>query len=100
VVQGAAGQDEYVLNPTFKSARPRYDCLVSDFTAQSSGELYLFVNDAILYFKPDGLVGTYDNNGGKAEVYVKRIASIGETFALPTDMKDSSACMEFAFTPP
>ena len=100
VVQGDAGQDEYVLNPTFKSAKSRYDCLVSDFAAESSGELYLFVNDAIIYFKPNGLFGTYDNNGGKAEFYVKRIASIGEAFALPPDMKDTSACKEFLLTAP
>ena len=100
VVPGAAGQDEYVLNPTFKSARPRYDCLVSDFVAESSGELYLFVNDAIIYFMPNGLFATYDNNGGKAEFHVKRIASIGEAFALPTDIEDTSACKEFLLTPP
>jgi uncharacterized protein (DUF2235 family) len=100
VVHGVPGQDEYVLNPTFKTARPKYDCLVSDFTAESSGELFLFVNDAIVYFVPDGLIGTYKNNKGKADFYVKRIVSAGEPFALPPDMSDKSACREFAFTPP
>jgi uncharacterized protein (DUF2235 family) len=90
-----AGQDEYVLNPTFASSRERYDCLISDFTAQSSGELFLFVNDAIIYFVPNGLIGTYENNSGTAEVFVKRIANIGEPFSLPPGMGDRSACQEF-----
>jgi len=95
-----AGQDEYVLNPTFLSSKKRYDCLVSDFTAQSSGELFLFVNDAIIYAKPNAVVGTYENNTGKSEVYVKRIALAGEPFGLPPQMQNTSACKEFVFTPP
>lgn len=96
----AAGQDEYVLNPTFGSSRERYYCLVSDFTAQSSGELFLFVNDAIIYVRPDALVGTYKNNMGNAEVYVKRIAIAGEPFTPPPDMNNKTACDEFKFSPP
>lgn len=99
IVTGAAGQDEYVLNPTFK-AKLQYDCLVSDFTAESSGEFYMFVNDAIIYFRPNQWFPTYENNGGEAELFVKRIARIGEPFALPPDMKDTSACKEFVFAPP
>ena len=94
------GQDEYVLNPTFASSKKRYDCLVSDFTAQSSGELFLFVNDAIIYVRPDAVVGTYKNNGGTAEVFVKRVAIAGEPFGLPPNMEYASACKEFAFSPP
>jgi hypothetical protein len=90
-----AGQDEYILNPTFLSSKKRYDCLVSDFTAQSSGELFLFVNDAIIYARPNGLIGTYKNNMGKAEVFVKRIAITGEPFTLPPEMLTTSACKEF-----
>ena len=97
---GAAGQDEYVLHPTFGSSKKRYDCLVSDFTAQSSGELFLFVNDAIVFAKPNGPNKTYDNNKGTAEVYVKRIAIASEPFALPPEMTYTSACKEFVFTPP
>jgi uncharacterized protein (DUF2235 family) len=100
VVNGVPGQDEYVLNPTFKTARPKYDCLVSDFTAESSGELFLFVNDAVVYFVPDGLIGTYANNKGSAEFYIKRIANIGEPFSLPPGMSEKSACGEFVFTQP
>jgi hypothetical protein len=96
----ATGQDEYVLNPTFTSSRKRYDCLVSDFTAQSSGELFLFVNDAIIYARPNAVVGTYRNNKGRAEVFVKRIAIAGEPFALPPEMQGTSACREFVFSPP
>jgi hypothetical protein len=95
-----AGQDEYVLNPTFFSSRKRYDCLVSDFTAQSSGELFFFVNDAIIYGWPNAVKPTYKNNNGKAEVFVKRIATAGEPFALPEKMATTSACKEFVFTPP
>jgi hypothetical protein len=90
-----ASQDEYVLDPTFTSLRNRYDCLVSDFTAQSSGELFLFVNDAVIYYWPDFLVGTYKNNRGKAEVFVKRIAKVGDPFVLPEKMEFTSACKEF-----
>lgn len=68
---------------------------MSDFTAQSSGELFLFVNDAIIYARPNGLIGTYKNNMGKAEVFVKRIAITGEPFALPPEMLTTSACKEF-----
>ena len=99
IAAGAAGQDEYVLDPTFK-AKSQYDCLVSDFTAESSGEFYMFVNDAIIYFRPNQWVPTYENNGGKAEFFVKRIARIGESFALPPEMNDTSACTEFVSTPP
>ena len=94
------GQDEYILNPTFGSSKKRYDCLVSDFTAQSTGELFLFVNDAIIYAQPDAIKGTYKNNSGTAEVYVKRVAIAGEPFALPPEMTYTSACNEFVFTPP
>ena len=96
----AAGQDEYVLIPTFGSSKKRYDCLVSDFTAQSSGELFLFVNDAIVFAKPNRPNGAYDNNNGAAEVYIKRIAIAGEPFALPPGMTYTTACEEFVFTPP
>ena len=96
---GGAGQDEYVLNPTFETSRQRLDCLVSDFTAQSSGELFFFVNDAIIYGVPDGLIGTYENNHGIADIYVKRIARIGEPFSLPPKMENISACDEFISKP-
>jgi hypothetical protein len=96
----ATGQDEYILNPTFGSSEEHYKCLVSDFTAQSSGELFFFVNDAIVYARPNLVTGTYDNNKGTADVYVKRIAIAGEPFALPEKMATTSACKEFVFTPP
>ena len=73
---------------------------MSDFTAQSSGELFLFVNDAIIFAKPNWSNMTYDNNRGTAEVYVKRIAIAGEPFALPPAMTYTTACKEFVFTPP
>jgi uncharacterized protein (DUF2235 family) len=68
------GQDEYVLNPLIPLAKgERTDTLVSEFTAHSSGELFLYVNDAIVLFEPDWLVGTYKNNRGKARIMVERI---------------------------
>jgi uncharacterized protein (DUF2235 family) len=96
---GVPGQDEYVLNPVFNTSKGRLDCLVSDFTAQSSGELFLFVNDAVIYFWPNGLVHTYGNNNGMADVYVRRIASIGEPFALPPGIDNTTACKEFISAP-
>lgn len=97
---GVPGQDEYVLNPGFNTFIGRLDCLVSDFTAKSSGELFLFVNDAIFLFEPGWKGGTYDNNNGAADVYVKRIAATGEPFAVPPGMPEKSACKEFVFSPP
>jgi uncharacterized protein (DUF2235 family) len=97
---GVPGQDEYVLNPAFNTSKGRLDCLVSDFTAKSSGELFLFVNDAIFLFEPEWKGGTYDNNNGAADVYVKRIAATGEPFALPPGIFENSACREFVFMPP
>lgn len=96
---GVPGQDEYVLNPVFNTSKGRLDCLVSDFTAQSSGELFLFVNDAIFLFEPGWKGGTYDNNNGASDVYVKRIAATEEPLTLPPGMLKTSACAEFVFTP-
>lgn len=98
--QEVTGQDEYVLDPIFKSSRPTYDCLVSDFTAQSAGELFFFVNDAIIYFWPNLVMPTYDNNRGTAEVFVKRIVADGEPFVVPLEMQNKSACEEFVSSQP
>ncbi|CAN5272147.1 DUF2235 domain-containing protein [soil metagenome] len=89
-----AGQDEYVLDPIFASARVHPQCLVSDFTAASSGELFLFVNDAV-FFVPDL---TYPHNDGTADVYVKKIVAPGEEFTLPAGMDQNSPCKQFLMT--
>jgi len=56
---GSTGRDEYTLGeqPT-------------RFVARSSGELFLYVNDAIVVVSPRFF---YDNNSGKANVTVTRI---------------------------
>jgi hypothetical protein len=52
---------------------PPVRLLVSRFTAPGSGELFLYVNDAIFAW-PFGLLGSYfyDNNRGMAKVTVQR----------------------------
>jgi hypothetical protein len=93
----SAGQDEYVLDPAFTGGANAPRCLVSDFVAQSSGELFLYVNDAVLWLWPDVLVKTYANNGGTAKVHVRRIVMQGEAFKSPSG---TAACTAFEATPP
>ena len=48
--------------------------MVADFTATASGELFLYVNDAIQVLPFGGPFDRYyNNNGGSAEVTVQRI---------------------------
>jgi hypothetical protein len=48
--------------------------MVADFTAAASGELFLYVNDAIQFFPFFGPFDLYyQNNSGSAEVTVRRI---------------------------
>jgi hypothetical protein len=61
---GATGPDEYAL-----SAKP------TRFVAGSSGELFLFVNDAVIFLSPHHF---YNNNHGTATVTVKRVQSASE----------------------
>jgi hypothetical protein len=79
----SAGQDEYVLDPVFPGGANVAQCLVSDFVAQSEGELFLYVNGPVLWFAPDLVAGTYSNNHGTAKVFVKRIMQPGEAFEMP-----------------
>lgn len=67
---GAFGSDEYPLYPNDWSRPGRWrDTMTAEITAKRTGELYLFVNDAILplnLYQP-----WYANNRGKATVTVK-----------------------------
>lgn len=71
---GERGADEYPLDPVvaMPSERPDRHELVSDFTAQSTGELFLYVNDAVVFW-PDFLFATYANNRARANVTVERL---------------------------
>jgi hypothetical protein len=65
--------------PAAIKIRDKYDLrntYVSNFTAKSDGELFLYVNDAIAavpFLKT--LTWFYDNNTGKAKVTIKHVAS-------------------------
>jgi hypothetical protein len=65
--------------PAAKKIRAKYDLrntYVSNFTAHSDGELFLYVNDAIAaipFLKP--FTSFYDNNTGKAKVTIKHLAA-------------------------
>jgi uncharacterized protein (DUF2235 family) len=64
------GQDEYVLKPLLPSADAEPARIFkSRITAASNGQLFLYVNDSILYWPKD----YYLNNYGMAQVFVRRI---------------------------
>ncbi len=77
---GAVGADEYPLDPDTRPivstpaapAPEEADELVTDIKARRTGELFLYVNDAVI-----GLPGLasvfYANNGGHAQVNVVRL---------------------------
>jgi hypothetical protein len=46
------------------------------------------VNDAIMWFTPNGVIDTYGNNRGSAKVFVKRIVAVGEPFTRPPGIGD------------
>jgi uncharacterized protein (DUF2235 family) len=68
---GSTGRDTYVLQPV--SGGGTATGLVSELTARTSGELFLYVNDAV--FGLPWLVDlSYANNVGTASVVVERVA--------------------------
>lgn len=77
---GAVGADEYPLDPDTRpivsvraAASPDMpDELVAEIKARRTGELFLYVNDAIIGL-PGGASVFYDNNGGQAQVEVMRL---------------------------
>ena len=50
----------------------RNDMLIADITPDSTGELYVYVNDAVLFFDRRNDQRFYKNNSGKAKVTVTR----------------------------
>jgi uncharacterized protein (DUF2235 family) len=77
---GAVGADEYPLDPETRrvpldgvpGAGAAGNELVAEITARRTGELFLYVNDAV--FGLPSLAGVfYDNNGGRAQVHVARV---------------------------
>jgi uncharacterized protein (DUF2235 family) len=68
--RNALGQDEYVLRPLLPSADAESARVFkSRITAASNGQLFLYVNDSILYWPRN----YYLNNYGMAQVFVRRI---------------------------
>jgi hypothetical protein len=62
------GSDEYPLNPSnLSSSHSNTTKLVAEFTARRNGELFLFVNDAVLP-APKAGQAFYLNNAGRATV--------------------------------
>lgn len=77
---GATGADEYPLDPdirpTLSAAASGADApnvLVAEIKARRTGELFLYVNDAVVGVR--GVAGRfYDNNRGEAQVEVVRLS--------------------------
>jgi hypothetical protein len=82
IAQSASPTD--VENPASLSARlkelaceaekgiRRNEVLIADITPDSTGELYIYVNDAILFWDSRDHHKFYKNNSGKAKVTVTR----------------------------
>jgi len=72
---GKLGNDQYVLSPTDVVAVPSpANKIVTDITARGDGELFIFVNDAVLMV-PGWLQYFYDNNHGTATVSVESLGN-------------------------
>jgi hypothetical protein len=56
--------------------------LVSQFTARTSGELFLYVNDAV-WAPPFKMKSFYKNNSGSATVVVERMYPDGRLEPMP-----------------
>ncbi len=74
---GSHGNDEYPLNPADGSvSNGKTDKLIAEITARRDGELFLFVNDAVLPV-PKAWQGFYSNNQGTATVTVQPVIEAG-----------------------
>jgi Uncharacterized alpha/beta hydrolase domain (DUF2235) len=63
------GQDDYVLNPVLPFAHgDNANELIAEFTAEKTGFLYLYANEAVLF---DASI-SYSNNSGEAFVGIER----------------------------
>lgn len=83
---GGMGRDEYVLEPV-APMRERTDldpddrtALRAQFTARTSGLMYLFVNDAVIPWPKSPF---YKNNRGTANVTVYRLLPDGSSVPVP-----------------
>lgn len=75
---GAIGNDEYPLNPTDRSIPGEGDdLLVAEITARRDGEIFLFVNDAILPV-PNAWQYFYRNNHGAATVAIRPVTECAD----------------------
>lgn len=74
VPKGGAGWFDWAVTKALDMRRADYGdrVYVADLEAEKAGDLYLFVNDALLPW-PGPLTYFYDNNSGEAEVRVERI---------------------------
>ena len=70
---GAAGQDEYPLRPGDILVENRDTKLVTEITARRTGELFVFVNDAVLGLRKSAQ-HFYKNNHGSATVTVSPVS--------------------------
>lgn len=68
---GLSGRDDYPLNPEEWSGSTDNQ-LIAVIEAHRSGELFLFVNDAVLPV-PNAWQGFYGNNPGTADVTIERL---------------------------
>jgi hypothetical protein len=81
---GAQGSDEYALDPeTPGTLQPtKSDQLAATLYARRDGELFLFVNDAVIGLPRIGQP-FYRNNRGQAQVTVERLLGRRDTPARP-----------------
>jgi hypothetical protein len=73
---GSKGTDEYFLDPDKPTSlrQPKADELDVAFRARRSGELFLYVNDAVVGL-PGVVAGVFfENNKGEAQVTIKHLA--------------------------
>jgi hypothetical protein len=71
---GSEGSDEYVLDPGDTLVEGAGTRLVTELTARSTGELFLFVNDAVFPLPRGWTQPTYKNNRGTLSVSVMPVA--------------------------
>ena len=79
---GKKGNEEFALRPCVNRrlagiAATNSNVLVAEFTTQHDGELFLFVNDAVLAV-PGQAGYFYRNNHGKASVKVEQVRDGGD----------------------
>jgi uncharacterized protein (DUF2235 family) len=71
---GATGEDEYPLVPIVPGDEIS-TTLVSEFTARTSGELFLYINDAAVLSPRLPWLEFYSNNQGNAALDIKEVAA-------------------------